>query len=73
MTVLVVASSEEQYENYLTENGFSKDEFKYILGIDDILGYDWKTIEIVVLDVSAPIMNNRYFVGMLRYVREERA
>lgn len=68
--VLVVARDYNQYADYLAENGYSKDEFKYIQGIDDIKGYEWDTIDITVLDAGAPIMLNYYFKSMLEYVRE---
>ena len=68
--VLVVARDYDQYADYLAENGYSKDEFKYIVGLDDIKGYNWREIDIHVIDVGAPIMLNHYFKSMLEYVRE---
>ena len=71
MTVLVVARDEDQYEDYLAENGYSRDEYKLVRGLDSILGYEWDILEITVLDAGAPIMLNKYFQSMLEYVREK--
>lgn len=69
--VLVVARDKKQYEDYLVENNYSKDEYRFVVGIDDIKGYNWRTIDITVLDAGAPIMVNHYFRSMLEYVREK--
>ncbi len=71
MTVLVVARDYNQYADYLAENGYSKDEYKLVRGLDSILGYEWDTLEITVLDAGAPIMLNHYFRSMLEYIREK--
>ena len=69
--VLVVARDYNQYADYLTENGYSRDEYKLAIGIISILGYDWDTLEITVLDAGAPVMQNHKFREMLKYVREK--
>ena len=69
--VLVVARDYNQYADYLAENGYSKDEYKLVRGLNSILGYEWDTLEITVLDAGAPIMINHKFKEMLKYVREK--
>lgn len=64
--ILVVAGSFNQFEHYLKENHLNKDNYRYVRGLEDLLGYTHNSVE--VMFVGTWFKRKDIEVDMIKYI-----